>query len=108
MKVMEDMAGQKAGALVPGSIGQLMAEAQAKGKAEGKAEGKVEGKAEGKAETLERLLLRRFGSIPAPLRERIHSASGEELDRWSDRIFDATSAQQVVDDIGPSTDRGPS
>ena len=35
MKVMEDMAGQKAGALVPGSIGQLMAEAQAKGKAEG-------------------------------------------------------------------------
>lgn len=104
MKVMEDMAGQKASALVPGSIGQLMAEAQAKGKAEGK----VEGKTEGKAETLERLLLRRFGSIPAPLRERIHSASGEEIDRWSDRIFDATSAQQVVDDIGPSTDRGPS
>ena len=64
----------------------------------GRAEDKAEGKAEGKTATLLRLLTRRFGAPAAAVAERIRSATGDELDRWTDRILDARSLDELFAD----------
>ncbi|MFN9331748.1 MAG: DUF4351 domain-containing protein, partial [Planctomycetota bacterium] len=61
------------------------------GRAEGKAEGKAEGRAEGKVATLLRLITRRFGAPAAAVVSRLQAATTDDLDRWTDRILDATS-----------------
>ncbi len=58
-------------------------------------EGKVLGKAEGKADTLRRLLARRFGQVPEAIARRIEAGALEDLDRWTDRILDAASIDDV-------------
>lgn len=67
-------------------------------KAEGLAEGLAEGKAKAKAEDLTRLLIRRFGPLPAWAAERIAAASIPQLDTWLDGILDA---QSPADLLGP-------
>jgi hypothetical protein len=54
-----------------------------------------EGKAEGKAATLLRQITRRFGPPEADLVARVGNGTPEQLDRWLDRILDAT----VVTDL---------
>jgi hypothetical protein len=54
-------------------------------------EGKAEGKAEGQVSTLLRLVARRFGAPDSDVVERVRNGTPEELDRWLDRILDATS-----------------
>ncbi|MFN9757458.1 MAG: DUF4351 domain-containing protein, partial [Planctomycetota bacterium] len=58
---------------------------------EGRAEGKAEGRAEGKVATLLRLITRRFGAPAAAVVSRLQAATTDDLDRWTDRILDATS-----------------
>lgn len=65
------------------------------GKDQGRAEGKAEGKAEGRAETLLRMLHRRFAPLPPTIEPRLRSATLVELDRWTDRILDATTLDGV-------------
>ena len=60
--------------------------------------GKAEGKAKGKAETLLRVLERRFGSVPADLRNRAQQATLEQLDRWVDRALDVARVEDVFAD----------
>jgi len=69
-------------------------------KAEGLAEGLAEGKAKAKAEDLTRLLIRRFGPLPAWAAERIAAAAIAQLDTWLDGILDA---QSPADLLGPET-----
>jgi flagellar biosynthesis/type III secretory pathway protein FliH len=71
------------------------AEGRAEGEARGEAKGKIEGKAEGKAELLQRLLTRRFGPLPAGVRDRLVAASAEQLDDWAERFVDAARLADV-------------
>ncbi|MBF0427647.1 MAG: DUF4351 domain-containing protein [Magnetococcales bacterium] len=50
----------------------------------------------GRAETLLQLIQRRFGAVPEPVRSRVTSANLKDLETWTDRIFDADSAQAVL------------
>lgn len=61
----------------------------------GKAEGRVEGHAEARVETLLRLLTRRFGEPAADVVARTRAASIADLDRWTDRILEARTLDDV-------------
>jgi hypothetical protein len=63
----------------------------------GKAEGFAKGMAEGMAEGLAKVLERRFGAIPAALRQRIFDADVETLDLWVERAFEAPDLQAVFE-----------
>jgi predicted transposase YdaD len=56
---------------------------------------KNEGVQEGEQKILLRQLARRFGALPEAVTARVMRASGEELERWSDRILDAASLDDV-------------
>jgi predicted transposase/invertase (TIGR01784 family) len=68
-------------------------------RAEGRAEGRVEGRAEGRTEEAARILVRqltrRFGPVSDAVRERIDTASLEQLEIWSDRVLDASAVDEV-------------
>lgn len=63
----------------------------------GMAEGEAKGKAEGEAKILVRLLEKRFGVVPAPLRQRIFTAGVGEIEAWVERAFDAPDLQSVFE-----------
>ncbi|MBF0160264.1 MAG: DUF4351 domain-containing protein [Magnetococcales bacterium] len=56
----------------------------------------LRGRQEGKAETLLRQVQRRFGLISDDTRNRIASASIEQLELWSDRILDASTLDEML------------
>jgi predicted transposase YdaD len=62
---------------------------------QGEAKGRAEGEAQGKAHTLLRLLERRFGPLPDARREQVEHATNDELDRWTDRLLDAPTLDDV-------------
>lgn len=70
---------------------------RAEGKAEGRVEGRAEGRVEGRAEVLERLLGLKFGAVSVATRERLRTASLDELDRWAERLLAAASLEEVFD-----------
>ncbi len=51
---------------------------------------------EGRREILVQLLERRFGPLPATAITRIHGADSHALHAWTDRIFDATSLEDIL------------
>ncbi|HEY5957402.1 MAG TPA: PD-(D/E)XK nuclease family transposase [Polyangiaceae bacterium] len=53
------------------------------------------GEAKGRVATLERQLTKRFGPLPAALKERLHSGTMDELDEWADRVLTAESIDGV-------------
>jgi predicted transposase/invertase (TIGR01784 family) len=57
--------------------------------------GKAEGKAEKARATLERLLIRRFGTLPGPTVERLEGATEADLDVWTERLLDAKNLDDV-------------
>lgn len=64
-------------------------------KTEGRLEGRLKGRLEGEALALQRLLIRRFGSLPEWVQARLRSASADEIDTWLDRVLDATRLEDV-------------
>jgi hypothetical protein len=46
---------------------------------------------------LTRLLERRFGTLPGPLRQRIFVADVESIEAWVERAFDAPDLQSIFD-----------
>lgn len=50
---------------------------------------------EGETAMLIRLLRKRFGEVPEPLKARLASAPQEEIDRCSDRLFEARSLKDL-------------
>jgi len=62
---------------------------------EGREEGRQEGLKTGEALALQKLLAKRFGTLPTDLVSLIGSASTEQLERWLDRVLDADSLDEV-------------
>jgi hypothetical protein len=56
---------------------------------------RAEGEAKGVARTLVRQLTRKFGPVPDAVRERIDTATLEQLEIWSDRVLDAATLDDV-------------
>ncbi len=59
--------------------------------------GKAEGKAEARVELLLRLITKRFGPPSPDTAARVHGAVPADLDRWTDRILDATTLDELFD-----------
>jgi hypothetical protein len=57
---------------------------------------RAEGRAEHAARLLVRLLTRKFGQVPDAVRERIDTASLEQLEIWSDRVLDAPTLDELL------------
>ena len=57
--------------------------------------GHTAGLVAGQARLLLRQLERRFGTLPADLTARVRSATPTEIDRWGDRILDASDLAAV-------------
>jgi hypothetical protein len=70
------------------------------------ARGEAKGEAIGEAKLLERLLTRRFGSLPEPFGERLRQATTEQLEAWFDRALDSEDLAGVFD--GTPADAGSS
>jgi hypothetical protein len=64
---------------------------------EGIGRGRLEGESRGRAETLLRLLRKRFGDVPDAVAERLRTAGGDDLDRWTDAVLDAPSLDAVFE-----------
>jgi hypothetical protein len=64
-------------------------------KREGRQEGRQEGRLEGETLLLQRLLVRRFGPLPAGVVARIAAATVEEIETWGDRVLDARTLDEV-------------
>jgi len=72
-------------------------EGLAEGEVKGEAKGRMEGEAAGRSAILSRILAKRFGQdiLDIRLQERLHNATSEQLDRWTDRILDAKTVDEV-------------
>ena len=70
---------------------QGMQQGKLEGKLEGVHEGMQQGKLEGQAELLRRVLIRRFGILPAAVETQISAASLEQIESWFDQSMDAPS-----------------
>lgn len=56
----------------------------------------------GQRKQLQRLLIRRFGSVSKRLQKRIENGEIDDLDRWFDRIFDAKSIKEIFAEDQPA------
>lgn len=68
---------------------------RAEGKREGRQEGMLLGQVKGRADLLVELLSKRFNCGRREVRNRMHGATDEQLERWSSRLFDASSLDEV-------------
>ncbi len=68
--------------------------------AEGREKGREEGRKEGKIEMLLGIAEERFGEVPDELKERLRSASSEELDGWKIRLLRAPSIDAAMSGNG--------
>lgn len=66
------------------------------GKQQGVQEGMQQGLQQGRADMLLRQIERRFGPPSDQLRDRVTQADPNTLLKWSDRIFDANSVEEVL------------
>ena len=55
-----------------------------------------QGRAEGQARVVLRQMELRCGALPAPVRERVHNASDEELAAWAEAVLTATSLEEAL------------
>lgn len=59
------------------------------------AKGLAEGRAEGEATALVRLLERRFGVVPAAVRQRVFTADLRSIETWFERAIDGPDLESV-------------
>ncbi len=59
-----------------------------------------QGMQHGEALALQKLLVRRFGTLPASVVERIANARAELLEVWLDRVLDAPNLDALFDLTG--------
>lgn len=67
---------------------------------EGRQEGIQEGRQEGESRLLRRLLIRRFGPLPASVEERLQVASEARLEFWAERVLTCQTLDEVFDGLG--------
>ena len=80
-----------------GLISDWIREGEARGEARGKAEGEARGKAETARRMTQRFLVKRFGTLPTALLERIEQADADWCDALLDRAEDAESLTELAD-----------
>ena len=68
----------------------------AEGERKGKRKGRVEGRVEGERGLLLRQLTRKFGPLTPDQRTAVETASGAELELYSDRVLTADSIEAVL------------
>jgi predicted transposase YdaD len=66
------------------------------GEAQGEARGLIRGRQEGEANILLRLLEKRFGALTEDQKQRLLGADESTLLRWSDRLWQAVSVEEVL------------
>ena len=71
------------------------AEGRAEGLAEGIERGIEQGRVAGERAVLERLLLRRFGSLSPEVAARVGAASPADVETWSEKVLDAETLEDV-------------
>ena len=59
---------------------------------------RAQGRVEGRVAALLRQLQKRFGPLPTDLEPRLQAATSEQIDRYLDRVLDATSLAAVLAD----------
>jgi len=69
-----------------------------RGMQQGMQQGLEQGRLEGKIEGLERLLIKRFGPLDEATHKRLEIATLAQLDRWTDRILDASTVDAVFEE----------
>ena len=79
-------------------VNSVIGRARAEAIAEGEVRRRAEGEAMGRASLLTRLLEPRFGRLPARVRERVRSASVQDLDAWGDAVPNAPTLEAVFED----------
>ena len=72
-------------------------EGRQQGRQEGRQQGRQEGILQGEAALLRRQLVRRFGALPSWAEQRLEQANLEELERWAERVLDASTLAEVFD-----------
>ena len=75
---------------------QWLQEGQLAGRLEGRLEGQMAGRLEGEAALLLRQLERRFGALPAGVKDRVAAADTAALEAWGLRVLDAGSLEDVL------------
>jgi flagellar biosynthesis/type III secretory pathway protein FliH len=65
-------------------------------KQQGLEEGLEQGISQGEAKLLRRLLVRRFGPLPAWAEARLTQASEAELELWADRVLECATLEAVI------------
>jgi hypothetical protein len=63
---------------------------------QGVLQGIQQGIQQGRYVLLERILTRRFGTLPDWAQQRLKTAPSELLDRWAERVLEAESLQGVI------------
>ena len=58
-------------------------------------QGMQQGLQEGELLTLKRLLIKRFGPLPAAFEQRLAGADRAELEAWLDQVLDAPSLEAM-------------
>ncbi len=82
-------------------VQELIDQGMAEGLKQGMAQGMEQGKVQERVQILTRLLEHRFGPVPPGIRQRIRTATPEELDAKLSTAFDAMSLPEVFGDIDP-------
>ena len=77
---------------------QVMSTLSERLRAEGMVKGVAEGMERGERAVLARQIERRFGPLTAETRARLEKADQQQLEIWADRILDAESLEQVLQD----------
>jgi len=80
------------------AIERGMQQGMQQGMQKGMQQGLERGRQLGETLLLERLLVKRFGSLPDELRGRLESATVEQLEGWAERLLDARSLADVFRD----------
>jgi hypothetical protein len=78
-------------------LSQGIAQGFSQGIEQGIEQGYVKGMQRGEVRALERLLVKRFGPLPAGMRERIAAASTDMLDAWLLQVLDATCLDDIFE-----------
>ncbi|MCA8976039.1 MAG: Rpn family recombination-promoting nuclease/putative transposase [Planctomycetes bacterium] len=80
------------------ALGEARGEAkgEARGEARGEVRGEARGEVKGAAKTLLQLIARRFGPQPPHIEERIRAATADELERFTDRILDVPTIDDLL------------
>jgi len=66
-----------------------------RGMEQGLQQGMQQGMQQGEAAVLKRLLHKRFGELPEEVELRLHKATLEQLEVWTDRVLDARTINEV-------------